>query len=57
MDTYSTNQCNKDIVPSEELLTYHRRGHWFKSSTAHHTVQWTELACGRFDSPRIFGTI
>ena len=24
---------------SEEPLTYHRRGHWFESSTAHHCVR------------------
>ena len=29
-----------------EALTMHRRGHWFKSGTAHHTVQYVELLFG-----------
>ncbi len=30
----------KDIDEvQEEPLTYHRRGHWFKSSIAHHTLR------------------
>ncbi|MFC1933225.1 hypothetical protein ACFLXU_06355 [Chloroflexota bacterium] len=29
---------NPDAVQIEPL-TYHRRGHWFKSSIAHHSVQ------------------
>ena len=29
---------NSEALP-EEPLTLHRRGHWFKSSIAHHRVQ------------------
>ena len=37
MDTFLSNQGNiENDVPLAEPCTYHRRGHWFKSITAHH---------------------
>ncbi|MFC2040894.1 hypothetical protein ACFLTY_01030 [Chloroflexota bacterium] len=35
--TSSIGLDNPETLP-EEVLTSHRRGHWFKSSIAHHTV-------------------
>jgi hypothetical protein len=33
------NNFGKNEVKSEEPMSYHRRGYWFKSSTAYYTVR------------------
>ena len=37
-----------DSLPPKELLTYHRRGQWFKSSTAHH-ISSSASMCRLYD--------
>ncbi len=39
LDLLSPAVSNNLDTVQKEPLTYHRRGHWFKSSIAHHHVQ------------------
>ena len=32
--------CISNMLAEIEPLTYHRRGHWFKSGTAHHVYSF-----------------
>jgi hypothetical protein len=42
MDTILNNKVNiENEVPFAEPCTYHRRGYWFKSITAHHSIPLT----------------
>jgi hypothetical protein len=45
LDLLSPTVTGRLNTAQKEPLTYHRRGHWFKSSIAHHSRQIMSLLC------------